>query len=337
MNSLFSQTTKSAGSLLLLLLILSGCSKDGILVPNEAYSNFRDDTTTGIKLTIPRIQKSILKGTEIRLYLSVTDQNGHPFTQFNEYNFTIKQVCTNRTDTTLVGSFDLKNANAEGKYIASALTLDYSPSMYEVATSVTDMEQAAKTFARLKVPLDQLEIIKFSRYVVNLQPFTDNLDSALKAIDNPYPYTSDGTAFYDALKVGLDDSKRLIDSNSEFLPAILGLTDGENNVSHMGFQDIVTLANDVQIPVYTLGFSNVIADTMILLADKTGGRYFFAPTTQDLAGIYAIISSQLKNFFEVSWVYTDPSCDEITVIVETWYKCKSGTFSSRAIKTFSLL
>ena len=87
--------------------IFAGCKKKANETGNsgaQPYYNMSDTTTTNIIASIPRIELSKLKSTQINLYLSVTDQNGKPFSDFNQYNFIIKQVCVGSQDTAMIAS-----------------------------------------------------------------------------------------------------------------------------------------------------------------------------------------------------------------------------------------
>ena len=136
--------------LLSALFVFTGCTKkdDSTSTPTvQAYTNMNDDTTTQIVASIPRIDLKQVKSTGVTLYISVTDQNGHVFSNFNQYNFIIKQVCVGGTDTTVVGSLNFQQMNQSGKNIATPLILDYSGSM---ESYVPDLELAAAKFIDMK-------------------------------------------------------------------------------------------------------------------------------------------------------------------------------------------
>lgn len=315
------------------LPILSGCEKDSKPKGwSGPYSNTNDDTTTDIVLTIPRIEISPLKSTQVRLFLSITDQNGNPFTDFNKYNFTISQVCSGETDTTDITSISFSQFNQQGGNIAVAMTLDYSESMS--AEDREDMEDAVKYFINLKKPYDQEEIIKFASYIEVVAPFTSNIDTLLLSI-NQYVYLGDMTSLYDVIDLGISDANDFITQNSSYLPAIIGFTDGEDTYSDLDIFDVIENAQVSQIPVYCLGFGD--ANTYILntLADETGGRYYYAPEPSDLQDLYALINGQLQNIYVVTWVYDGSDCDEVAIIVESSYTCANGKLHSTAIKYFN--
>ncbi len=328
--SLFKPMTMIALSAMVMLLLFTNCKKDSD--SDVPYSNMDDETTESIKLTIPRIELSSTKSTKIKLYLSVTDQHGNPLSSFNKYNFEIMQVCTGDTDTTDVGSISLSELNNDGSNIAISTTLDYSGSMG--SGDITNMEEAIKYFINLKEDHDYMEIIKFATEVQVVAEFTDNSTDLIYAVDNiPYEgYTK--TAFYDAVDRGVVDADAFYLDNKGYLPAVLGFTDGDDNVSSISLNSVIDKCQLLQIPVYTIGFGDPNTYEMNKLADETGGRYYYTPDATELGDLYSLISGQLKNLYVAEWVYDDPSCDEVTIIVKSSYSCAGGDYVSFSTKHF---
>jgi uncharacterized protein YegL len=314
------------------LMVLPGCKKDKEDEITGPYSNMNDMTTTSIKLTIPRIETSLQRSTLIRLFLSVTDQDGNPLRNFNVYNFEITEVCSGDTDTTLVGSLTINELNDEASYLAAALTMDYSGSMG--AEDVMNMEDAVKTFMEKKQQNDYMEVIKFGSKVQVVSPFTDNLDSLNYAVDS-IPYNGSGsTAFCDAVNRGLVDGDEFYQTHPDYFPTVLGFTDGHDNLSHISLDKLIDSAKTKQIPVYTIGFGDANTNKMTKLADQTGGRYYYTPDAEELSKLYSLISGQLKNLYIAEWTYDNPACDTVLVTVKVSYTCANGDFVSFARKEF---
>ena len=290
-----------------------------------------DDTTIGIDLTIPRIELSPLKSTEIKLYLSVVDQNGDPLTLFNQYNFTIKQVCTGEIDTTVVGSITFGNINQQGGKIAAAATMDYSGSMDPI--DIVNMEEAIKYFINLKNSDDYMEIVKFASLIQVATPFTQDVNTLIQAVETNYSLGS-STSLYDVLNSSISDADDFYNSNLGVLPAVIGFTDGKDTHSTSSMSSVISNAIYAQVPVYAIGFGG--ADDYVLgeIAEQTGGRYYYAPNSNELNDLYSLISGQLKNLYVVTWEYDNPSCDHVTIIVTSSYTCANGTFYSWAEKSF---
>ncbi|MEI6889816.1 MAG: vWA domain-containing protein [Bacteroidales bacterium] len=330
--------SKSTLIMILISLLVSsvfiGCSKKDSTDPtptSQPFSNTGDDSTTRIIASIPRIELSKVKSTGVTLYLSVTDQKGHPFPNFNQYNFVIKQVCIGRTDTAVVTSLGFQKMNQSGQNIATPLVLDYSGSM---SSYLADLEQAAAKFITIKNKNDQAELIKFSSSIENVQPFTKDTTALLTALIASWPGSGGSTALYDAMMMGIDDADLFSSQQSStYLPAIIGFTDGINNASSSTSQDVIDNAIAKQIPVYMLGFGGADSVSLSSIANQTGGRYYYTPDMSTLQSLFSMISGQLKNIYLASWVYSS-TCTEVMIIVEASYTCGKGTFYSRTEKIF---
>jgi VWFA-related protein len=315
------------------IILLDTCKKKSEEEPSRApYSNMRDDTTTAIDVAIPRIVLSATKSNTITIFLSVTDQNGNPFRDFNQYNFSIKQVCDGKTDTALIASITFTRADLEGYDMATAMVMDYSGSMAGKAKK--DMEKAAKQFVRLKKTQDYCEILKFDDIIQVTQPFTMDTTSLMVAIDSNYG--GGATAFYDATHAGITDAALFMISHFGILPAVVAFTDGQDNKSQSAdLLSCIAKANSEQLPVYTVGYRNSVDSASLkVLAEQTGGRYYFTPDSEELSAFYSRISGQLKNEYMLSWPFDDPSCQKVWVFVTAKYTCANGTFTAKTEKYF---
>jgi len=300
----------------------------------QAYSNTSDLQTTAVELTIPRIEVNPARATDVKLYLSVTNQDGAPLQNFNQFNFVIKQVCAGSTDSVVVASASFGTITQQGSNIAASSTMDYSGSMSSY--DILNMENALRFFIREKQAQDQMEIIKFADQVQRMTEFTADTTLLIDAV-NTYAPVGTYTSFYDAVFMGLEDADNFVNTNLDYLPAVLGFTDGYDNDSYTTFSSVVSTANSFQIPVYTLGFGNADSVTLRNLADQTGGRYFYSPDSGELQELYNIISGQLKNLYIANWVFSLNNCYEGVISVKVTYTCGNGTFTAHAIKYFEPL
>jgi Ca-activated chloride channel family protein len=315
------------------MMLMSTCKKDSDNSNSgQAYSNMNDDSTTAIDVSIPRIEIGSGRATKITIFLSVTDQNGNPFKEFNQYNFNIKQVCDGQTDTTVIASITFTKADVEGYKIASSMVMDYSGSMGGAAKK--NMEKAAKQFVYLKEDQDYCEIIKFDDIYQVIQPFTNDVNILLTAIDQGYG--GGATAFYDATFAGTTDAADFLTSHSGMLPSVLAFTDGQDNESQLAdLPFCITMANKDQVPVYAIGYRNSVDSVSLRsLAEQTGGRYYFTPNSEDLSRLYSLISGQLKNLYMLTWDYDNPTCQKVWVYVVATYTCATGTYTAKTEKYF---
>jgi Ca-activated chloride channel homolog len=311
-----------------IMMLFSTCKKDED-DSDKAFKNMNDDSTTAIDVTIPRIEIGQGRSTTITVFLSVTDQNGNPFKEFNQYNFNIKQVCDGFTDTAVIASITFTKAQAEGYHTAAAMVMDYSGSMS--GGNKKNMEKAAKQFVYLKEDLDYCEIIKFDDLYEVTLPFSSDLDLLLAAIDSDYGGGS--TAFYDATFTGTQDAADFVTTNFGLIPSVLAFTDGKENSSTLAdLPFCITMSIKEQVPVFTIGYGNVDSLDLQQLAAETGGRYFYTPDSEGLTALYSLISGQLESLYMLTWEYDNPACEKVWVFVTATYTCAGGTFTAKTEK-----
>lgn len=319
---------KLFNSLCILFLFLVGsCTKDDDSPSKEtAFQNLNDNTTTEIETTIPRVEIS-QSGNSLKVLLSVTDQEGKPLEEFTLGNYevemlanaNIEQVTQNRIALTV---FDQNNSAP----LAASTTLDYSSSMSN--RDIVDMEEALRSFINLKADTDQLSVIKFGSSVEEVQPFTADKNLLIDAIDIN-PYIGSSTAFYSACELGLDQANLL----SNVLPLVIGFTDGGDNASSISLSNLIEKSKNLAIPVYTVGFGNARQDVLESLANETGGRFYYAPTGNDITELYKTINGQLRKLYILEWSIDYPTGTELTVKITTNYTAAGGDFTDTSEKT----
>ncbi len=290
-------------AVLAVLFITSGCRKDD-----------QDVKVDGIDVTIPRI---LLKDGKITMFISVTDLKGNAINNLSQSNIMIETIKDGIT--TKVSGFNLYSSTSTPTPIAAAMAMDYSGSMYFDTAFVPAMESAVKTFIGLKGLTDKLEVIKFDDNVYVVQPFTTDTILLYAAVDSTMALQG-ATAFYEACLTGLHDAAASVSSTLGVLPAMLGFTDGVNNVAPLNPDTVINTALQLQIPVYTLGFGGTptyMPDTAMLrhIADTTGGRYYYTPNPADIQQLYQYVNGQLTGAMVVGFPWGSKANATIRVTV----------------------
>ncbi len=227
--------------------------------------------------------------------VTVTDSDGDVVTGLGEGNFAVEE--DGRPETVL----NVNELREVGGNVSSSLVLDRSGSMG--GGELGDAKDAAKTFVDQFMAGDQAAVISFSSSVTLDQSFTSDAGALKSAIDNLS--SGGGTALYDGIVRGVQEIE--LESNS---PAVLALTDGRENSSSNSKQDAIDLANQVGVPVYTIGLGgNVNAGDLQEVANQTGGQFFRAPNSSDLEAIYEEISQQLSSRYEVTYATSNVQLD----------------------------
>lgn len=187
---------------------------------------------------------------------------------------------------------------------------DVAPNRLEVA------KDAAISFVGQLPPKFQVGVVTFSeRAEVLAQPTRDRLAvrDGIRSL-RPFGATAIGDAIARATELApetwVDENGRKLkrDRGDRPLTAILLLSDGANTAGKMDPSEAAERASKIGIPVYTIamgpeegateGPDSVLIDppdhqTLRAIAESTDGRYFSAPTEQELNEIYDSLASRL--------------------------------------------
>mgnify|MGYP005840660445 CR=1 FL=1 len=139
---------------------------------------------------------------------------------------------------------------------------------------------------------------------LNVNGSADAVKAVIVLSDGDYNHYGDPLARGSAKSS--KDPADFTDRTTEYFP-FDGLGSGKMSNQNMS---VFAMSNDIRI--YSIAFANDISDegkrTLKVLAESTGGKYYYAPTGDDLAGVYTDIAGILK---------TEASVDtELDVIFE---------------------
>ncbi len=210
-----------------------------------------------------------------------------------------------------------------------ALIIDRSGSM--LGQPIADAKKATIAFVELMQGWDQSAIVSFSSQPHTDYPFSGNKDSLKAAISRIG--AAGGTAIFDALI----HSVYLMNARMKNRAVIL-LTDGADKDSYYSYQEALNTLISHEVRAFTigLGLNQDSPEESILkeLANKTGGLYFYSPTSSDLEEIYQAIYKLLHSQYRITYMTHNPAKDgtlryvRIDVFVES--NTSSDTASYRA-------
>jgi len=196
---------------------------------------------------------------------------------------------------TPVAGFQAQNL---GSVKAIATLIDRSQSMR--GKPLADAAAGARAFVAAKQPSDELSVIAFGSKVATLSPFsTVKLDADLPLARMKTDRVR-GTALYDAVIAAANQLK------GNPLPGrvIIVLSDGADNASTGTLATAIKSAAEANASVYAIGIEGAgfTADPLLQLASSTGGQYYGAASTSELARVYASIAAALKKTWRVQYV-----------------------------------
>jgi Ca-activated chloride channel family protein len=232
-------------------------------------------------------------------YVSVTDQSGYPVTGLqsvaNAFSFNQGSGAIAISSVSFVGSVN--------KNVAMATLLDHSKSLTDQPVAFADMKTGfSNLLAGLKAG-DTAEVIKFATEYQVVQAFTTDKTLLQAAIAAPFSMGT-GTRLYDTVYQGVEDAAKQPLSHRR---AVILATDGVEELPASAppvqtLQSAIDNAKNKNVPVFTIGLGASVNSTDLQkLASDTGGLYYQANASQNLATIYQQLASLL---YENQYVLT---------------------------------
>ena len=213
------------------------------------------------------------------------------------------------------GGQTLAGLSAEnlGRAKSVMLVIDRSRSMR--GQPLADAVAAARAFIEAKPSADRIAISTFATDAVALTGFTTatiNADTALRTLSvDPV----EGTTLWDAIVL----SARSLAGEPLPTRVVILVTDGNETMSEASLADATRAAKDAGVAVYPIAIESPLftPEPLKELADKTGGTYYGAASSDALTQIYASIAEELKRTWQISYVTAARPGDHLTVEVST--------------------
>jgi Ca-activated chloride channel family protein len=202
-----------------------------------------------------------------------------------------------------------------------ALLLDTSASM---ADKMQTMQEAALGFLATLHDGDRAAIVDIKDNVRMDYPLGGDLDAANRAVRSTV--ARGGTALYNGLYLAIREMMKHRNVNGDVRrQAIAVLSDGEDTASLVGYEDVMELAKQSGIAVYTITLKSQFAIrqasttgrryfsqsefAMKALAQETGARSFFPTHITELAAVYGSIAEELANQYAIGYSSKNPRRD----------------------------
>ena len=202
-----------------------------------------------------------------------------------------------------------------------AILLDTSASM---TGKMHLVQQAAIGFLATLRPVDRATIVDIKDATKVMFPLGSDLEAAKKAILSTAP--RGGTALYNGTYLTLKEmSKERRASEEVRRQAVVVLSDGDDTASLVSYDDLMELAKQSGIAIYTITMRSKYLLTqaavrghsyfsqsefgMKALAQETGARAFFPTELGELAGVYASIAQELATQYAIGYSSKNPKLD----------------------------
>ncbi len=212
-------------------------------------------------------------------------------------------------------------------FAANAIPLDLAI-LLDTSASMTDKmetaQRAAIGFADTLRAGDRLTVVDIKDATNILLPLSEDRDLARAAILATIP--RGGTALYNGLYLTLKELIKERRANDDVRrQAIAVLSDGDDTASLMGFDDVMDVAKQAAISIYTITLKSPYAVrsaanggksyfsrsefSMKALAQETGARSFFPTQIGELESVYASIAEELANQYALGYSSKNPKRD----------------------------
>jgi len=241
---------------------------------------------------------------EVNVVFTVTDKHGKRVTDLKQNDFRFMDDGKPATE--------IRSFHAETNLpLQAGLLIDASSS---VRDRFKFEQQSAMEFLNqtIRRRYDQAFVVGFDVTPEVTQDFTDDTVKLDHGVRELRP--GGGTAMYDALYFACRDKLLKKAQNGPTRRAIILLSDGDDNQSHVTREEAIEMAQRAEVIVYAIS-TNVSGSkgpgdkVLERIADATGGRAFFPFQLRDVSNAFADIQEELRSQYAVSYKPADFKSD----------------------------
>jgi Ca-activated chloride channel family protein len=201
-----------------------------------------------------------------------------------------------------------------------AILLDVSSSMSDKLATV---QEAAVGFASHLRSGDRVTVVGVKDTARVLHDLDGDIAGAREAIRRTT--ASGGTALYNGLYTTIKQMQKVhaSDEGEVRRQAIAVLTDGDDTTSIVTFDDVLAVAKQAGIAIYTIALKSQYPTALLgalkessesgfamkALAQETGARSFFPTDISQLAGVYGSITQELANQYALGYTSSNAKRD----------------------------
>jgi len=257
---------------------------------------------TAEETTAPTIFRTV---NEVNVVFTVTDKRGRYVKDLKKHDFKVlddtrpaDEIRSFRSETDLP--------------LQVGLLIDASNSVrdrfkFEQESAIEFLNQTVRP------KYDKAFVVGFDATPELTQDFTDNTEFLSRGVRALRP--GGGTALYDAIYYACRD--KLLKGPQQSGPvrrAIILLSDGDDNQSHVSREEAIDMAQRAEVIVYTIS-TNIIGSRnkgdkiLERIANASGGVPFFPFQITDVANAFAEIQDELRSQYALSYKPADLKAD----------------------------
>jgi VWFA-related protein len=253
--------------------------------PENPAKPASDDSVTTLKATV----------NEVRVVFTVTDRHGRYIKDLKSNDFKVID--------------DQKPAELRSFRSETDLPLQVGL-LVDASNSVRDRfkfeQDAAIEFLNsiIRPGYDKAFVVGFDATPEVTQDFTDSTESLSAGVR--MLRAGGGTAMYDALYFACRDKLLKQEQTGSVRRAIILLSDGEDNLSHVTREEAIEMAQRADTIVYTIstnisGMKGSGDKVLERIADATGGRAFFPFQMREMSDAFLSIQEELRSQYAVAY------------------------------------
>jgi Ca-activated chloride channel family protein len=257
--------------------------------PPASDNSDSDDSLTTLRTTV----------NEVRVVFTVTDRHGRYIKDLKKDDFRVID--------------DQKPAQMRSFRSETDLPLQVGL-LVDASNSVRDRfkfeQEAAIEFLNsiIRPGYDKAFVVGFDATPEVTQDFTDNTESLSNGVH--MLRAGGGTAMYDALYFACRDKLLKQEQTGPVRRAIILLSDGDDNLSHVTREEAIEMATRAEVIVYTIS-TNITGTrqkgdkVLERIAEATGGRAFFPFQMRDVSDSFLSIQEELRSQYAVAYKPAD--------------------------------
>jgi len=241
---------------------------------------------------------------EVRVIFTVTDKHGRYIKDLKKNDF---NVVDDRKPAAQIRSF----RSETDLPLQVGLLIDASNS---VRDRFKFEQEAAIEFLNsiIRPRYDKAFVVGFDATPEVTQDFTDHTEDLSKGVRALR--AGGGTAMYDALYFACRDKLIKEEQVSSVRRAIILLSDGDDNLSHVTREEAIEMAQRADVIVYTIstnisGMKGKGDKVLERIADATGGRAFFPFQIRDVSDAFTSIQDELRSQYAMAYKPADFAAD----------------------------
>jgi Ca-activated chloride channel family protein len=256
-----------------------------------------DSNQEAVDDSLPTLRKRV---DEVNVVFTVTDKHGRYVKDLKKDDF---RVLDDSKPAEQIRSFH----NETDLPLQVGLLVDASNSVRD--RFKFEQESAIEFLNQIIRPrYDKAMVVGFDVTPEVTQDFTDNTESLSRGVRALRP--GGGTALFDALYFACRDKLMKAPQKGPTRRAIILLSDGDDNQSHVTREEAIEMAQRAEVIVYTIstnisGMKKSGDKILERIAAATGGRAFFPFQIRDVSDDFAVIQDELRSQYALSYKPAD--------------------------------